>query len=78
VSLSSAEYIRHILDEIEFILSRTLDTDYESFVRDETLKRAFVISMEIILQWTNKAGSARIRLITVMGWPSPSRRGIMA
>jgi len=45
-----------MLDEIEFILSWTLDTDYESFVRDETLKRAFVRGMEIIGESSKKRG----------------------
>jgi len=40
VSLSPPEYIRHILDEIDYILNRMSDVDYETFLRDETLKRA--------------------------------------
>jgi uncharacterized protein with HEPN domain len=54
VSLSPPEYIRHMLDEIDYILSRISDTDYESFVRDETLKRAFVRSIEIIGEASKK------------------------
>jgi len=48
VSLSPPEYIRHMLGEIDYILSRISDMNFESFVRDETLKRAFVRSIEII------------------------------
>jgi uncharacterized protein with HEPN domain len=48
VSLSPPEYIRHMLDEIDYILSRTSNLDYDSFVRDESLKRAFVRSIEVI------------------------------
>jgi uncharacterized protein with HEPN domain len=54
VSLSSPEYIRHMLDEIDYNLSRISDTDCESFVRDETLKRAFVRSVEIIGEASKK------------------------
>jgi uncharacterized protein with HEPN domain len=54
VSLSPPEYIRHMLDEIDFILSRISGTDFESFVRDETLKRAFVRSIEIIGEASKK------------------------
>jgi uncharacterized protein with HEPN domain len=54
VSLSPLEYIRHILDEIEYILSRTSETDFHSFLNDETLKRAFVRSLEIIGEATKK------------------------
>jgi len=54
VSLSPPEYIRHILDEIDYIMSQVSITDYESFVRDETLKRAFVRSVEIIGEASKK------------------------
>ena len=43
-----------MLDEIDFILSRISGTDFESFVRDETLKRAFVRSIEIIGEASKK------------------------
>ncbi len=54
MSLSPPEYIRHILDEIDYILSRISNLDYDSFVRDETLKRAFVRSVEIIGEASKK------------------------
>lgn len=48
MSLSPREYILHMLDEIDYILGQVSTTDYKSFVRDETLKRAFVRSIEVI------------------------------
>ena len=54
MSLSPPEYIRHILDEIDYILNRITDMDYETFVRDETLKRAFVRSIEVIGEASKK------------------------
>jgi len=48
VSLSSREYIRHILDEIDYVQSQVAGLDFESFSQNETLKRAFVRSLEII------------------------------
>jgi uncharacterized protein with HEPN domain len=54
LSLSPHEYIHHILDEIDFILTQISDTDYESFVRNPTLKRAFVRSLEIIGEASKK------------------------
>lgn len=48
MSPSPREYLRHILDELDYLLSQTSKTDFESFLRDETLKRAFVRSLEII------------------------------
>ncbi len=54
MSLSPPEYIRHMLDEINYILSQVSNTDYESFLRDETLKRAFARSIEIIGEASKK------------------------
>jgi len=48
VSPSPREYIRHMMDEIDYILSQAPMTNLESFRRDATLKRAFVRSLEII------------------------------
>ena len=42
------EYIRHMLDEIEYIENTKQKTDEHSFLSDETLKRSFVRSIEII------------------------------
>jgi len=42
------EYIRHMLDEIEYIENAKQKTDEHSFLSDETLKRSFVRSIEII------------------------------
>jgi uncharacterized protein with HEPN domain len=48
VSLLPLEYVRHILDEISFILSQLPGQDYASFSQNPTLKRAFVRSLEVI------------------------------
>jgi uncharacterized protein with HEPN domain len=37
------------LDEIDFILSKVAGIDYESFLADPTLQRAFVRSLEVIV-----------------------------
>lgn len=54
MSLSPLEYIRHMLDEIDYIMSRVSDINYDFFCRDETLKRAFVRSVEIIGEASKK------------------------
>ena len=43
-----------MLDEIDFILSEISNTDYESFLREATLKRAFVRSLEVIGEASKK------------------------
>lgn len=48
MSLSPREYVRHMLDEIAFIQSQLSGQDFASFSRNDTLKRAFVRSLEII------------------------------
>lgn len=49
------EYLRHILLECEFITSVIhIDSSYDDFVSDETLKRAVVRSLEIIGEATKK------------------------
>lgn len=42
------EYLRHILDETGYIMAHSVDLDKAMFVKDETLKRAYVRSIEII------------------------------
>jgi uncharacterized protein with HEPN domain len=48
MSRSQLEYLRHILDEAEYLAARSQGMSREYFMRDETVKRAFVRSIEII------------------------------
>jgi uncharacterized protein with HEPN domain len=41
-------FIRHILDEIDFLIDSSKGLEYEGLTKDETLKRAFVRSLEVI------------------------------
>ena len=52
--LSPLEYLRHMLDEIEYLLAERKDLNKEQFLRDETLKRAFVRSIEVIGEASKK------------------------
>jgi uncharacterized protein with HEPN domain len=45
---SAREYLLHIRDEAEYLRLTSAGLDKESLLRDETLKRAFVRSIEII------------------------------
>lgn len=54
MSVSPLEYLRHILDESDYILSKSLGLGKEQFLEDETLKRAFVRSLEIIGEASKK------------------------
>jgi len=45
---SVREYLQHILDETEYLTERLQGLDKEAFLQNDTLKRAFVRSIEII------------------------------
>ena len=48
MSSSPIEYLRHMLAEADYIVEQSADLERDEFLADETLKRAFVRSIEII------------------------------
>jgi len=52
--LSPLEYLRHVLDETEYLISKRQGLSKERFLEDATLKRAFVRSIEIIGEASKK------------------------
>lgn len=54
MSNSDLDYIRHIQDEIEYVTLAIRGVSIESFIADETLKRAIVRSIEIIGEASKK------------------------
>lgn len=48
------EFLKHINDECLYILSVTKDLSKNDFLKDETLKRAIVRSLEVIGEATKK------------------------
>ena len=52
--ISRLEYFRHILDETDYLIDKRQGLSKEQFLRDETLKRAFVRSIEIIGEASKK------------------------
>jgi uncharacterized protein with HEPN domain len=52
--LSPLEYLRHILDEADYLLSKRTGLTGEQFQLDATLKRAFVKSIEVIGEASKK------------------------
>jgi len=57
MSIFPLEYLRHIMDEIEYLIGRSANLSKEDFLDDETLKRAFVRSIEIIGEAVKKIPS---------------------
>lgn len=54
MSLSPLEYLHHILDEAEYLTTQAKASNKGQFIQDETAKRAFVRSIEIIGEATKK------------------------
>jgi uncharacterized protein with HEPN domain len=54
---SPLEYLRHILDETEYLSSKKQGLSKEQFLGDATLKRAFVRSIEVIGEAAKKVPS---------------------
>jgi len=52
--VSPLEYLRHILDEIEYLVAETQGLSKEGFLGDATRKRAFVRSIEVIGEASKK------------------------
>jgi uncharacterized protein with HEPN domain len=48
MSSSPIEYLQHMLAEANFLVAQSEDLTRDDFLADETLKRAFVRSIEII------------------------------
>ena len=48
MSASMSPYLQHILTETQYLLDQVQGLEHETFLHDETLKRAFVRSLEII------------------------------
>jgi uncharacterized protein with HEPN domain len=48
MSPDSLDYLRHILDEARYLIDRSQDLAKDEYIKDDTLKRAFVRSIEII------------------------------
>lgn len=54
MSTSAQAYLRHIIIEAQFLMDRTAGLEKNTFLRDETLKRAFVRSLEVIGEATKQ------------------------
>ena len=48
MSSDPLEYLRHILAEVEYLLGNSADLGRDLFLKSETLRRAFVRSLEVI------------------------------
>lgn len=54
MSKQPKEYLKHILDEIKFLLTSAKGINEDKFIDDETLQRAYSRSLEIIGEATKQ------------------------
>ena len=62
------EYLKHIRDECEFLVEKSEELTSEKFLSDETLKRAFIRSLEIIGEATKKISGEFKQKYPDMNW----------
>ena len=72
MSLSGSEILQHILAEAEYLLRSSQGLSKEGFLRDETLKRAFVSSLEIIDEAAKKVPTETRDQLPAVEWRSMS------
>lgn len=58
MSPSTADVLRHILDELEYLERASSGLERELFLQDENLRRAFVRSLEIVGEATKRLPAA--------------------
>jgi uncharacterized protein with HEPN domain len=58
MSFEPLEYLRHILAEADYLAEQTASLSKEDFLQNETLRRAFVRSLEIIGEAAKKLPGA--------------------
>ena len=61
MSFEPREYLRHILAESDYLVDRCRGLSPEAFEADETLRRAFVRSLEVIGEAAKKLPLTRSR-----------------
>lgn len=54
MSFEPLEYLRHIVAEADYLTERTASMSKDDFLKDETLRRAFVRSLEVIGEASKK------------------------
>ena len=70
MSRSPKEYLKHIQDEIDYLIRSTENLEEEKFSRDETLQKAFVRSLEIIGEATKNLPKEFIDSHNEISWRS--------
>lgn len=70
MSFGPHDYLNHILAEADYLIASSEQVDRESFLTDETLRRAFVRSIEVIGEATKKLPDAITTDQSTVPWRS--------
>lgn len=70
MSLKIEEYLNHILEEIEYLEEHSRSLSCDDFLKDESLRRAFSRSLEIIGEATKKIPDEFRQKHPVIEWKS--------
>ena len=68
--LSPLEYLRHILDESEYLMAESRALTKDQFLQSETLRRAFVRSLEVIGEASKKVTPEWKQRYPKVEWPA--------
>ena len=68
MSPSTPEILQHILEESDYLLRSSRNLSREDFLADETLRRAFVRSLEVIGEAAKKVSSEIREQLPAVEW----------
>ena len=68
MSLSTFEHLHHMLDETDYLIRHAKGLTKDEFISDETIRRAFVRSIEIIGEATKQLGPEIWEKYTQIEW----------
>ena len=68
MSFEPRDYLHHILVEADYLIGRSEGLSFESFAADETLRRAFVRSLEILGEAAKKVPDDFCAIYPAVEW----------